>query len=187
MGDQRKVTSPKSLKQDEFTVEDGCIERGTRVVIPARYQAAVLSELHQNHPGMTRMKWWPSLDHDVEQTSRVCHAYQTNCTKSPLKINNPWIWPTHPGQRVHVDFAGPFYGQMFPLVVDEKSKWIEVFPVAATTAPATIRALRFLFATHGLPEDLISENGPQVVAQEMKDLKRNSSLPVLTTSSSLEW
>ena len=30
-----------------------------------------------------------------------------------------------------------------------------------TTASATIRALRFLFATHGLPEAIVSENGPQ--------------------------
>ena len=39
-------------KQDEFTIEDGCILRGTRAVTPAKYQAAVLSELHLNHPGM---------------------------------------------------------------------------------------------------------------------------------------
>ena len=39
-------------KQDEFTVEDGCILRGTRAGIPAKYQAAVLSELHLDLPGM---------------------------------------------------------------------------------------------------------------------------------------
>ena len=37
-------------KQDELTVEDGCILRGTREVIPAKYQVAVLSELHLNDP-----------------------------------------------------------------------------------------------------------------------------------------
>lgn len=51
-------------KYDEFTVEDGCIPRGTRVVFPAKYQAAVFSALHLNHPGMIRMK---SLVRD-------CHA-----------------------------------------------------------------------------------------------------------------
>ena len=116
-------------KQDEFTVEDGCILRGTRAVIPTKYQAAVLSELRLNHPGMVRMKslarlhvWWPSLDHDVKQTVRDCHACQANRCKSPEKVNNPWIWPTRPRQRIHVDFAGPFNGQMFLLVVDAKSK-----------------------------------------------------------------
>jgi len=44
------------------------------VVIPAKYQASILSELHLNHPVMVRLKslarlqvWWSSLDHDVEQ------------------------------------------------------------------------------------------------------------------------
>ena len=125
-------------KQDEFTVEGGCILRGTRAVIPTKFQAAVLLELHLNHPGMVCMKslarlhvWWPSLDHDVEQTVRDCHACQANRCKSPEKVNNPWIWPTRPWQRIHVNFAGPFNGQMFLLVVDVKSKWIEVFPMSS--------------------------------------------------------
>jgi len=43
-------------KREEFTVEDGCLLRGTRVVIASRYLQKVLSELHLNHPGMVRMK-----------------------------------------------------------------------------------------------------------------------------------
>ena len=43
-------------KREEFTVEDGCLLRGTRVLIPSKYQQEVLSELHLNHPGMVRMK-----------------------------------------------------------------------------------------------------------------------------------
>ena len=42
-------------EREEFTVEDGCLLRGTRVVIPSKYQQEVLSELHLNHPGMVRM------------------------------------------------------------------------------------------------------------------------------------
>ena len=112
--------------------------------------------------------WWPSHDYDVEQTVRDCHACQANRCKSPEKVSNPWIWPTQPWQRIHVDLAGPFNGQMFLLVVDAKSKWIEVFPMSSTTASATIQALRFLFATHGLPEAIESDNGPPIAAQEMK-------------------
>ena len=81
-----------------------------------------------NHPGMVRMKslvrlyvWWPSLDYNVEQTVRDCHVCQANHCTSPEKVNIPCIWPTRPWQRIHVDFAGPFNGQMFLLVVDVKS------------------------------------------------------------------
>ncbi|KAL9958559.1 hypothetical protein ACROYT_G035588 [Oculina patagonica] len=71
-------------KREEFTVEDGCLLRGTRVVIPTRYRKEVLTELHLNHP-MVRMKslarlhvWWPNLDNDIEQTVRDCADCQAN-------------------------------------------------------------------------------------------------------------
>ena len=129
-------------KREEFTVEDGCLLRGTRVVIPSKYQQEVLSELHLNHPGMVRMKslarlhvWWPNLDSDIEQTVRDCSDCQA---MTPLKVNNPWIWPTRPWQRLHVDFAGPFNGGMFLIVVDAKSKWMEVVPMSSTSAGGII-------------------------------------------------
>lgn len=43
-------------KRNEFTVEDGCFLRGTRVVIPAKHKEYVLAALHLNHPGIARMK-----------------------------------------------------------------------------------------------------------------------------------
>ena len=116
--------------------------------------------------------WWPSLDHGVVQTVQDCHLCREISCKTPKKVSNPWICPTRPWQRIHVDFTGPLNGQMFLLVVDAKSKWIEVFPMFSTTASMTILALRFLFATHGLPEVIVSDNSPQFVAQEMKDFLR---------------
>ena len=56
------------------------------------------------------------------------------------------------------------------VVVDAKSKWLEVIPMSSTTARATVDALRSLFA--GLPEEIVSDNGPQFVAQELKDFVR---------------
>ena len=65
---------------------------------------------------------------------------------------------------------------MFLLVVDVESKWIEVFPMSSTTASATIQALCFLFATHGLPEEVVLDNGPQFVAQEMKEFLKSNGI-----------
>ena len=44
--------------------------------------------------------------------------------------------------------------------------------MSSTTAQATVDALRSLFAIHGLPEEIISVNGPEFVAQEFKDFLR---------------
>ena len=125
------------------------------MVIPSKYQQEVFSELQLNHPGMVRMKslarlhvWWPNLDSDIEQTVRDCPDCHTNHCKT-LKVNNPWLWPTRPWQRLQVDFVGPFNRGMFLIMVEAKSKWMEVVPISSTSACSTITVLRGLFPIHG--------------------------------------
>ena len=55
---------------------------------------------------------------------------------------------------IHIDFAGPFLGRTFMVVVDAHSKWPEVIEMKTTTASSTIQELRTLFASYGLPEQL---------------------------------
>ena len=59
------------------------------------------------------------------------------------------------------------------VVVDAHSKWPEVIEMKTTTASATIQELRKLFSSYGLPEQLVSDNGPQFVSGELMFLKRN--------------
>lgn len=41
--------------------------------------------------------------------------------------------------------------------------------MSRTTAEATINTLRTVYATHGLPEELVIDNGDQFIVQEFKD------------------
>ena len=59
---------PKSIKQvspllqpfwtfrEEFTVEDGLILKGTRIVIPTKQQEAILKLIHEGHLGFKQMQ-----------------------------------------------------------------------------------------------------------------------------------
>ena len=76
-----------------------------------------------------------------------------NCTSTPGS------WPERPWTRIHADYAGPFMGKMFLLMVDAHSKWLEVHIVNKATSMSTIEKMRFTFATHGLPEMLVTDNG----------------------------
>ena len=53
---------------------------------------------------------------------------------------------------------------MWLLVVDAFSKWPEIHSMESTTAEATIKHLRQIFAIHGLPRQIVSDNGPQFFA-----------------------
>ena len=63
---------------------------------------------------------------------------------------------------------------MFLIVVDAYSKWPEVKILSSTTSAKTIEALREIFATHGLPTQLVSDKNPQLVSDEFTNfLKAN--------------
>ncbi|CAG2186990.1 unnamed protein product [Mytilus edulis] len=57
---------------------------------------------------------------------------------------------------------------MFLIVIDAHSKWPEVIPMKSTTSTQTIRVLRTIFARAGLPEQIVSDNGPQFVSAEFQ-------------------
>ena len=47
---------PFQSRATELSVQDGCILRGSRVVVPKQGRQAVATLLHEGHPGITRMK-----------------------------------------------------------------------------------------------------------------------------------
>ena len=47
---------PYKNRSDQLTIHQGCILWGTRVVVPPSLRSAMLTEIHDTHPGMTRMK-----------------------------------------------------------------------------------------------------------------------------------
>ena len=74
-----------------------------------------------------------------------------------------WEFPRKPWQCLHLDYAGLFKGKMWFILIDAYIKWPEIYAMSATTAQVTIRQLRKIFAIHGLPELLNTENHPQFV------------------------
>ena len=55
------------------------------------------------------------------------------------------------------------------VIIDAHSKWIEVFKMNSTMAIATIEVLRTVFARFGIPESIVSDNGPQFTSSEFTE------------------
>ena len=58
--------------------------------------------------------------------------------------------------------------EILPGVIDSHSKWIEVVQTGCTTTVRTVDILRDKFATFGLPEEIVSDNGPRFTAGEFE-------------------
>ncbi|XP_061156017.1 uncharacterized protein K02A2.6-like [Syngnathus typhle] len=167
----------------ELGVRDGCVLWGARVVIPAKGRGRMLKMLHQTHTGMTKMKglarsymWWPGMDQDVERTVQACHecqAHQKAPASAPL---HPWEWPESPWSRIHVDYAGPFLGEMFLVIVDAHSKWLDVYPTKTCTSLVTIEKLRQSFSNFGIPKMLVSDNGTCFTSAEFEAFMKQNGI-----------
>ncbi|MCP4261893.1 MAG: transposase family protein, partial [Planctomycetes bacterium] len=120
-------------------------------------------------------------DTQIEDTARTCETCGKYGKNLPKLVDHPWAKATAPFQRVHVDFAGPFLGSMWLLLVDAYSKWPEIIQMNAnTTSRATIRALRSIFARTGIAMTLVSDNGPQFISEEIEDYLRSSGIKHVT-------
>ena len=67
------------LKRHELSIEDGIVMWGLRVVVPQCLRDTILKELHQQHPGIVRMKslsrmhvWYPNIDKDISELVSHC-------------------------------------------------------------------------------------------------------------------
>ena len=163
-------------KKDELSVHSGCLLWGSRVIVPPKGHELIVKELHESHPGISCMKslargyvWWLGLDQQLEQQVRNCVSCQQSRNKPPIAPLHHWEWPERPWVRLHIDYAGPCFGKYFLILIDSHSKWLEVHPVNAATAAATIDKLRVIFSTHGLPEMIVSDNGTVFTSKEFSD------------------
>ncbi|XP_031551930.1 uncharacterized protein K02A2.6-like [Actinia tenebrosa] len=108
------------------------------------------------------------MDKDIETPVRryeQCQLHQKTPAKAPL---HPWEWPNEPWTRLYIVYAGPYKGEMFLIVVDACSRWLEVHLMKAITSTATIEKLMEIFATHGLPKTVVCDNGTNFTSAEFE-------------------
>ncbi|XP_037515404.1 uncharacterized protein LOC119391827 [Rhipicephalus sanguineus] len=156
---------------DELSVCEGILLKGLRIVIPSSLRPAVLTLLHEGHQGINRTNalaresvWWPGISADIASLVANCEQ----CTSTRVNLAEPLVSTALPGRPWEFLGMDLFHlnGQTFLLVVDYYSRFPEVVTLRSTTARAVIDALKGIFARHGIPQDVRSDNGPPFSSQE---------------------
>ena len=55
---------------------------------------------------------------------------------------------------------------MLFILVNAHSKWPNVYPMSSTTSEKMTEVLTQIFTAYGLPEHVVSDNGPQFTSEE---------------------
>eukprot|EP00731_Ephydatia_muelleri_P017556 Em0010g654a len=150
----------------ELSVEDGLLLRGNRIVIPMALRAPVLNRLHEGHLGINKCRdraresvWWPGLNRELEVKISMC----TKCIKSHSQKPEPLMMsklPDLPWQKVATDLFS-WKGSQYLLIIDYFSRYVELSKLSATTSQDVINHMKSIFARHGIPNEVVSDNGPQ--------------------------
>jgi hypothetical protein len=140
--------------------------KGERIVIPTSLRKEMLNIIHESHLGIVKCKqlardlvFWPGINKQIEDlVSRceTCQAHRSYQQKEPLM---PTEIPNAPWQIVACDLFD-HDGSKYVIMADYYSDWFEVEKVTSTTATVIIGKTSKWFSQHGIPEKVITDNGP---------------------------
>ena len=149
----------------ELSVENGLLMRGCRIVIPTVLQSEMLCKIHEDHLGITKCRprarqsvWWPGISKHLEEKVKNC----LECSKNQMQGAEPMMptpLPELPWQKVGTDLF-QWKKSHYLLIVDYYSRYIEISKLSQLTADAIVTHTKSIFARHGIPEEVYSDNRP---------------------------
>ena len=155
--------------KEELCIVNGLVLKGTRIVIPSSMRLDMLAKIHVGHMGTEKQKrlardlmYWPGMNGDIDravQRCSACQKYRPQQRKEkitelePKRDLGPW-------EKVGVDLFH-WENSEYLVVVDYFSNYPEIVKLSSTTAAAVITHLKSIFARHGIPKIVVSDNGPQ--------------------------
>ncbi|KAI2646539.1 Transposon Tf2-8 polyprotein [Labeo rohita] len=155
-----------------------------RTYVPAPLRQRLLSLIHENpsagHPGILATQelvgnkfWWPSMNQQI--TSFVKDCVVCNQIKSqhqrPAGLFQPLPIPERPWSHLAVDFVTDLppsnHNTTVLTIIDRFSKACRFIPLPKLpTAWETAQILLHqVFRFYGLPEDIVSDRGPQFTSR----------------------
>ena len=158
--------------RDQMTIQDQLVFKGSVVVIPAALRLEMMAKCHATHIGIEgclrrarESMYWPRMSSDLKDyisKCDICLAHQNAPAKETLMqheiVARPWA-------KVGADLCD-LNGRTLLVVCDYFSGFVEVERLHSTTTSAVSRTLKTLFSRYGVPDVLMTDNGPQFASAE---------------------
>ena len=164
--------------RENLTSFDGVVLYNDRIVIPPSLRERVLQVLHSAHQGVSQMCsraessfFWPGMTPAITELRARCSSCNRMAPSQPSAPPTPPIMPAYPFQCIAADFCS-YRGRSYLVAVDRYSGW-PIVECASGGAAGLIAALRRLFVTYGISEELSSDGGPEFTANATRTFLLN--------------
>ena len=109
---------------------------------------------------------------------QICAEFQASNPQQPL--HNHTI-PDRPWRRLAADLF-TLQSKDYIVPVDYYSDYVEVSPLRETTSAAIIKFMRVQFSRYGIPDVLVTDNGPQFASREFAEFAKQWEFLHVTSS-----
>ena len=179
--------------RDEITLEDGLLLKGERLIIPVSDQPEILDQLHHGHLGLQKCLsrarvtvYWPSINEQLKElvtNCTICLKHSAANHKNSAKIG-PSLGqevPSKPWVKLATDIF-TFDNHNYLLVVDYTSRFPVIRRLTSMTARVVAEHLKAIFSELGVPDTLISDNGPCYTGEYFRAAMHKLGITHITTS-----
>ena len=152
--------------KEEIHEAEGLLFRGEAIIIPEAMRRGIRVLLHEAHLGIEKTKtrarhlvYWPGINSDIEEMVSqcpICLRYRASNVREPMIAHDI---PERPWVKVGADIM-TLKGKDYLVVVDYYSKFPEISILEDKTAATLILHFKSIFARHGIPLELVSDNMP---------------------------
>uniref|UniRef100_A0A3P9MQF2 Gypsy retrotransposon integrase-like protein 1 n=1 Tax=Oryzias latipes TaxID=8090 RepID=A0A3P9MQF2_ORYLA len=172
----------------EISEVDGILLKGEKIIIPHSLRTDMLSRIHTGHLGIEKSKqrardvlFWPGMGKQIETlvgSCSICLERRHSHQREPM-ISHPI--PERPWQVIATDLF-TWNSRDYIVAVDYYSRYFEVEKIVSLTSAAVITKLKAMFARFGVPQTVISDNGPCYSSQEFKNFAHSWDFEHITSS-----
>jgi len=152
---------------DKLTIQDELIYKGQQIVAPVAMRKELMEKTHVSHNGIEgclrraretlyRLRMTTELREYISN-SDVCLSHRNDQGKEPMQSHK---FIAHPWTNVATDLC-EFESRVLLVVCDYYSNFMEVVYLGSITSQAIIKEMKDIFARFGVPDTLVTENGPQ--------------------------
>ncbi|RXN17139.1 Transposon Ty3-G Gag-Pol poly [Labeo rohita] len=160
--------------REELSEQDGVIFRGERALIPAKLRTETMERIHASHLGiescLRRARdcvYWPGMSAAIREYIGKCAVCRTVDVRQQKETMCAHDIPIRPWAKVGIDLFS-FNNRAYLITVDYFSNFWEIDYLPDTSSSTVIHKLKAHFSRHGIPDTVISDNGPQYSSQEFK-------------------
>ena len=184
-----KDLQPYYAVRFELFEVDGLIFKNKRILIPKVLRRQMLQNIHEGHLGIQSCQemargsiYWPNINHDIfnmVSSCETCIKFRKGNPKEELQSHEI---PDIPWYKVGCDLF-EYNKQIYLIVVDYYSKFFEIELLSSGyAATQVITKFKSIFARHGIPATLISDNGPPFNSVLFKEFCSEWNIDHLTSS-----